>query len=143
MKLCKTPILQQQPTPHSCVPACLAMALNKPVDKVLSEMDKLGIDTSTGVSSEAEAWYLMTKRIVTDRFMNRGLGLAEGHYLFTVNSLNIVGLSHCVFVHIRDLEVCVYDPNNRKKDKKFYDFDDFNAMPAETITMLTDHYVKP
>ena len=142
MELTQNPELQNQPCGHSCVPTCIAMALDIPVDKVLKEMADLGLDVSKGTNDFYIMKYLVRHNIAVETFMNRGLGLGDGHYFFNVNSLNRMGLNHCVFVYIKNLEPKVYDPNNGKEGKKFYDIDDFTSMPSSRISRLIDFTIE-
>jgi len=140
MRLTDTPILQNQPCATSCVPTSIAMATGQPVAEVIGYMqDALGFDVSKGLLSRQEYLYLTLMGIGYETFMARaGVGVMDGHYLAQVASLNKTRYTHCVFVHIKDCEATVFDPNNGKEGLAYYAYDGFNACPVLTFTKLDD-----
>lgn len=117
----------QQPTADTCVSACLAMLLNKPVQNVINAFH--------------EAYHHDSMRVNEFTYLS-GLGLPvqkcytleelddEYVYMLGVPSLNIPGIMHSVVLYFQDWDYCgeepdivVLDPNKGKEGKKWYHFD--------------------
>jgi hypothetical protein len=116
------------------------MALGWPVDNVLAEMRDIGVyREGVGVWDEQVEYYLLRYKIACRQILNEAnTALACGHYLASIPSLNFVGKCHTVLVHATEDFVKVYDPNNGREDKKFYDFDSFEHLPVTYFTFLND-----
>lgn len=139
MKLSKDPVLQNQPCKDSCAMTCIAMALDLPVKELLEDYEESGFDISLGLTSRKVSYVLSRFKIGSMEFLNTGVfGLVDGVYFGDVPSKNRTGLSHCVLLFINDGEVLLLDPNNGKKDVKFYETDEFNTAPFYSFTKLDD-----
>jgi len=139
MKLTDTPILQNQPCSTSCVPTALAMAFGCTPQEIIDQMAAVGISVEKGLKSRQEYFYLTQIGVGYETFMARaGVGVIDGHYLAQVASLNKTGYTHCVFIHIKDYEATIFDPNNGKEGLAYYPYDGFGDCPVLTFTKLDD-----
>jgi hypothetical protein len=116
------------------------MAFGIPASEVIEEMEALGINLHNGCAERDEAYYLSTKGIGREKFMNRGHGLPVGHYLVEVPSLNICKMTHCVLMLVQKGEMTVFDPNKHREGVKFHDI--FSAengsLEVLSFTQLDD-----
>lgn len=135
--LTDSPEQQIQPCWSSCVPTSIAMALGVDVTVILNKIEELGLDYSNGLKDEAIAFLLVFLGIGSTTFLPTGVALLDGHYLAQVTSLNKIGYTHCVFLHIEDRVATIYDPNNGRGDELAY-YDDFEETPILSITKLDD-----
>ena len=107
--------LQQQPTWNSCVSACVAMILNKPVDEVVSEFHE---DYYAGKLDPDE---YLTKSGVNCEVLLTNAKLEMGHiYICSVPSLNKQALTHAILIDMRDECWSLFDPNMGKEGKLYY-----------------------
>ncbi len=141
MRLDNCPTLQIQPCDYSCVPTCLAMAFGIPVDTVLSELATLGVSIKKGMTDRMTSYYLMTKGVNSAPvFCGNSLGIIPGHYLASVPSLNFAGVCHSVFVHYNsEGEIRIYDPNNGRVNRKYWDIGDWGDMSISSFLHLEDY----
>lgn len=107
----------QQPTPVSCVHACLSMVTGVPVRELI---DRFG---NHGLSNEEQATVLTEMGIVPIPVPQSGGAHPMpygGANFITVPSLNIAGATHlCVLEYQNDRWV-LFDPNYGRKGKRHY-----------------------
>lgn len=108
----------KQPTLNTCVSACLAMILNKPVEKVIEEFHSRYYNNWEITISE-----YLTKNGVPHH-CSEGGGRETLHrgglFLCTVPSLNIPGALHQIVIDMTDHKFIVHDPIKGWEGKKFY-----------------------
>ena len=108
----------KQPTLNTCVSACLAMILNKPVEKVIEEFHSRYYNNWEITISE-----YLTKNGV-QHHCSEGGGRETLHmgglFLCTVPSLNIPGALHQIVIDMTDHKFIVHDPIKGWEGKKFY-----------------------
>lgn len=108
----------KQPTLNTCVSACLAMILNKPVEKVIKEFHSRYYNNWEITISE-----YLTKNGVPHH-CSEGGGRETLHmgglFLCTVPSLNIPGALHQIVIDMTDHKFIVHDPIKGWEGKKFY-----------------------
>lgn len=108
----------KQPTLNTCVSACLAMILNKPVEKVIEEFHSRYYNNWEITISE----YLTKNGVV--HHCSEGGGRETLHmgglFLCTVASLNIPGALHQIVIDMTDHKFIVHDPIKGWEGKKFY-----------------------
>lgn len=108
----------KQPTLNTCVSACLAMILNKPVEKVIEEFH----------SRYYNNWDITISEYLTQNGVNHhcceGGGRETLHmgglFLCTVPSLNVPGSLHQIVIDMTDHKFIVHDPIKGWEGKKFY-----------------------
>ncbi|QBZ71713.1 hypothetical protein [Escherichia phage Skure] len=108
----------KQPTLNTCVSACLAMILNKPVEKVIEEFHSRYYNNWEITISE-----YLTKNGVKHHCSEGGGREAlhmGGLFLCTVPSLNIPGALHQIVIDMTDHKFIVHDPIKGWEGKKFY-----------------------
>ena len=110
----------QQPTPHSCVHACLSMITGIPIESLI---DRFG---DHGLSMDEEVTVLVENKLWPYRNTECGPHPfpLEGVYLVTVPSLNLEGKLHRVVVDARTEGYTVFDPNTGRDGRKAYSSDD-------------------
>jgi hypothetical protein len=140
MKLANPIVHQQQPTPNTCTPTCIAMAIGVPVAEL-----GVPINRAYGIS-EFGVW--LAERGIWMRPLMRAYRHGERFidgtvYLAAVRSQNLIGSDHVVVVDTRgppernasgEIErsgwLC-FDPNLGRPDKKVYDWvDEYYALDA-------------
>lgn len=108
----------KQPTANSCVSACLAMLLNKPVQEVMAEFhDKYYNGWQITVYD-----YLVKNGVECIPYSGGGdERITSGNvYLATVASLNIPGSLHQIILDLSDGKFVIHDPIKGWPGKKFY-----------------------
>ncbi|WPJ68551.1 hypothetical protein OMDBNIEC_00065 [Salmonella phage STP-SP5] len=108
----------KQPTLNTCVSACLAMILDKPVEEVVAEFHDRYYDNWAITISEYLQKYNV--RHICCVGGGRETLIFGGLYLCTVPSLNIPGALHQIVIDMRDHKFMVYDPIKGWDGKKFY-----------------------
>ena len=108
--------LFKQPCDQSCILACLVMITG------ISFLDISNIiDTPP---SEEEVDYILdiakSEGYIGDWERRLYPYLVDGYNMIVVPSLNIIGDNHMIVVHTSDGGKLVFDPNQGRKDKKFY-----------------------
>lgn len=124
MRLADPIVHQQQPTPCSCTPTCVAMALGIPVAE-------LGVDLARGWGQYHFGVWL-AERGIWLRVCERKERMCDGHvYIATVPSLNTIAGMHCVLVDTRapkkangDSGWLTFDPCKGVDGKNHYDWVD-------------------
>ena len=106
---------QQQPTWNTCVSACVAMLLNKPVDEVVSEFHE---DYRAERVDPDE--YLMKNGVNCEVLLTNAKLEMGSIYLCSVPSLNKQALTHAILLDMRDEFWSLYDPNMGKEGKLYY-----------------------
>ncbi|UIU26973.1 hypothetical protein SA80RD_86 [Escherichia phage vB_EcoS_SA80RD] len=128
----------KQPTLNTCVSACLAMILNKPVEKVIEEFHSRYYNNWEITISE-----YLTKNGV-QHHCSEGGGRETLHmgglFLCTVPSLNIPGALHQIVIDMTDHKFIVHDPIKGWEGKKFYVGPDQD--PEETGAFIIHTWVK-
>jgi len=117
---------QTQPTPNSCLSACLAMILNKPVLEVMGEFHDSYYDNH-GENRLLPEDYLKRYsciNLASSGKTNQNL-TDKGVYLLAVPSLNIKGGLHSIVYEIKQSEDgfwhhTIYDPNMGYKGREYY-----------------------
>jgi hypothetical protein len=107
----------QQPTPHSCVHACLSMITGIPVESLIERFGDNGLNWAQEVT------VLVENKIWPHRNIDAGPHPfpLEGVYLATVPSLNIAGRSHRVVIDARSEGYTLYDPNKGRHGRSVYE----------------------
>lgn len=106
---------QQQPTPTSCVSACLAMLLDIPVKDVIDEFH----DKYMKADIDADD-YLKAKGVKAKSCLSTHRRIEPGKvYLIAAPSLNLEASTHEIIFDFRD-DFVVLDPNMGKVGKKYY-----------------------
>lgn len=101
----ETPIIiQKQPTPVTCVHACLAMCLGVPVEDVISVFGDQAMNGQDLIVA-------LTRCRVLFNPMAFGTLLFDGYYFAVVPSLNHRGGNHQVILHSKDWNITVFDPS--------------------------------
>lgn len=109
--------LVRQPTGDTCTSACLAMITGIGVEDVINEFHQKWKDQESNPSEFLKV-HGFEHEIHTDPFNNC---VDWGYvYLVTVPSLNIEGGLHHIILDTSGDSEMVYDPNNGKKDKRYY-----------------------
>ena len=67
-RLTNYPVLQKQPNDYTCVPTCIAMAMDMEVDTVIKHCEDLGIDLTNGMNDTVPRYVLMTLNIASYPF---------------------------------------------------------------------------
>lgn len=128
----------KQPTLNTCVSACLAMILNKPVEDVIEEFHSRYYNNWEITISE-----YLTKNGVKHH-CSEGGGRETLHmgglFLCTVPSLNIPGALHQIVIDMTDHKFIVHDPIKGWEGKKFYVGPDQDA--EETGAFIIHTWVK-
>lgn len=105
----------QQPTPVTCVHACLSMVTGVPVDSLI---ERFG---NQALAFDAEATVLVEHRIFPIKTTGDHRTFPfTGLYLVSAPSLNLPGQLHMVAVEATEYELKVYDPNTGRKGVKAY-----------------------
>lgn len=105
----------QQPTPRTCVHACLSMVTGVPVQELI---DRFG---DRGLAIECEVAVLIENGIFPDMRFYIAPSFDKGFYLATAPSLNIPGGLHRVVVEVNeDYDFVVHDPNTGRDGVKAY-----------------------
>lgn len=104
--------LQIQPTRVTCSQACIAMAIDQPVELVIGAFGDKGL-------SEREFYAaLCATKMAFTRLMESHLWF-PGYYFLTVASLNIRGGMHKIVIHQDEkYDIRVFDPSPMTKYKK-------------------------
>lgn len=102
---------QEQPTPKTCVQACLAMCLGIPVEEVIQKYGEASMNQQKLVAA------LSSEGIIFNQF-SFGAMIYEGWYFAAVPSLNFAGGHHQILIHIERGEIVVFDPSRGKKYKE-------------------------
>lgn len=111
---------KQQPTNVTCVHACVAMLINKPVKYVIDWANKkYGLTENDALANAYE------KEILNEHghgYRRRRLDyLAPGSiYLLSVPSLNIQAGMHRIILDFREVDWKIYDPCKGRKGKLYY-----------------------
>ena len=111
----KPVILQTQPTPHSCVSACLAMLLDVPVEEVHEEFHFPYRNFEMSILEYAHKKGMMFVSGQSDSVLYYGMV-----YLLAVPSLNIKSGVHQIIVDTRNHKFQIYDPNEGYAGRLFY-----------------------
>ena len=107
----------QQPTPHSCVHACLSMVTGLPVNDLIDRFSDSGLSSAIEATVLTEMGILPISLPITiaTPFLNGNV------FFLTVPSLNVLGNQHLVVVEADgDGDLIVYDPNKDKEDYSWY-----------------------
>lgn len=124
----------QQPTPYTCVHACLAMVTGKPVEYFI---ERFG---DHGLSWHEETVALVEHKIFPEPFthMCDDRFPIVGNYFITTASLNLVGSTHRVLLSVTPDDHHLYDPNEGKDGKEWYNTRDVNSgkMRIMEVTYL-------
>ena len=104
-----------QPTPNTCVSACIAMLLDIPVETVIEEFHDLYVDNQMNADE-----YLELKGMSAYPLLSTYRQVLPGNtYLICAPSLNLEGATHEIIMDFRT-EFRVYDPNMGREGKKYY-----------------------
>ncbi len=126
--------LVTQPTPLTCVHACLAMVSGRQIQEFI---DQFG---DGGLNMQQETVALIESRILPHVIQSDGfihLFPTTGIYLVTVPSLNLPGMLHRVVVDAKSDGYVVYDPNHGRAVKAYSSEDIASgAMNCFEITLL-------
>jgi ABC-type bacteriocin/lantibiotic exporter with double-glycine peptidase domain len=110
--------LIRQKDDYSCGIACVAMVSGLSFSKVKECSKNILRSDYTMTAEEMDALLKSLKirfsRKLYPRFAKTSL------YIVTVPSLNVVGGNHYVVVDLRDAVFTVYDPQEGRKNKKYY-----------------------
>lgn len=105
----------QQPTPRTCVHACLSMVTGVPVESLI---ERFG---DTGLLFECEVVVLIENGIFPDTRYHSAPVYEQGFYLVTAPSLNRAGELHRVVVEVnKDDDFIVHDPNTGRSGVRSY-----------------------
>lgn len=105
----------QQPTPQTCVHACLSMVTGVPVGELV---DRFG---DKGQPFEVEAAVLIENGIFPDARYSSGTAMPVGFYFCSAPSLNIPGGLHRIVVELNEsYDFIVHDPNTGRDGVKAY-----------------------
>lgn len=108
---------QTQPCPTSCVSACFAMLLDRPVEDVRAELHEDFHACRVTLRQALERYEVpFTAFCSVD---NPDLG-EEGAYLITVPSLNITGGLHQCILEIDDDGYQIIDPVKGRDGRRYY-----------------------
>lgn len=109
----------QQPTPVTCVHACLAMVTGEDVQSLI---DRFG---NHGLSFDEKATVLVENKLwpVNTTFQGHPFDTC-GTYLVGTCSLNLPGQMHCVVVEADSDGYRVHDPNKGREGKDYYQDED-------------------
>lgn len=121
---------QTQLTPSSCVPACIAMVTGVDQQLIIDEMAAHN-GSCGGRHDEFKQWVRMGYLPQCLPFSD----LIAGHgkiMLATVPSLNIEAGNHRIVLDFRK-SLTVYDPNQGREGRKFYDRDRLRGFSELTI----------
>lgn len=133
------PKLQQQPCNYSCVPTCIAMAFGVPVADVIGDMELIGYKLGKGFNDRQTMHYLSTHEIGAYPFMcGQGQGIVPGHFLASLPSKNILGVSHSILIHYADEMITVYDPNNGREGFEWWSTDSWGSMGISSFLYIDD-----
>lgn len=108
----------KQPTLNTCVSACLAMILNKPVEEVVAEFHERYYNNWNITISEYLTKYKVKHHCVEGG--GRETLSFGGLFLCTVPSLHIPGALHQVVVDMTEHKFIVHDPLKGWPGKKYY-----------------------
>lgn len=108
----------KQPTLNTCVSACLAMILDKPVEEVVAEFHDKYYDSWKTTTYD----YLVYNGKRPVPYSGGGVErISTGNvYLATVASLNVPGALHQVVLDLSDSKFIVHDPMRGWPGKKYY-----------------------
>jgi hypothetical protein len=106
-----------QPTPHSCVHACLSMVTGLSVHDLIARFsDDDGLDYPKTATVLTEMGIMpVSMPAITPHTMP-----ICGAYFVSVPSLNLPGRSHQVVVNLEGEKWVLYDPNDGYDGRKFY-----------------------
>lgn len=128
--------LQHQPDNITCVSACAAMLMDRPVDSVVDEFHKDFYNFFIELDSYLAQHGVKVKRTVNRQFLDHGKV-----YVLLVPSLNSPAHFHQVLADTRGPEVKIYDP--ARKGTQRYVGPGQAVEPGETeiITWVIDYEV--
>jgi len=107
---------QRQPDQKTCVSACIAMALGKPIEEVIEEFHGEYMARCCRASEYLSKKGMLCREIaMVDNTLMKGC-----MYILCVPSLNHQGGFHVVLGDTRDGDVTVYDPQKGNEGKKYY-----------------------
>jgi hypothetical protein len=108
----------QQPTPFTCVHACIAMVTGKPVTEII---EKYGFEK--GMSVDQQCAVLTMEGVPFIRYASSFLAWGRV-FTVTVPSINIERSTHCVVLDMRDDQnPIIYDPCEGRDGKRFYTYE--------------------
>lgn len=116
----------RQPTPNTCLSACLAMILNKPVGVVIADFHSKYYDDFGGDRLLPEDYLRQHNCMHLGPQGKTNQSLKDkGVYLLAVPSLNIKGGLHSILYEIKQLEDgfwshTIYDPNMGYGGREYY-----------------------
>ena len=140
-RLTNYPVLQKQPNDYTCVPTCIAMAMDMEVDTVIKHCEDLGIDLTNGMNDTVTRYVLMTLNIASYPFIaGDGVGILPGLFLASVPSRNFKGRTHSVLVHFSEGMIRVLDPNNERPNYLYWDEDSFGEIGISSFLRLDDFW---
>lgn len=137
LRLAEKIVHQTQPTPHSCVATCVAMAVGIPVAEIGADLSRpLGFHQAAIWLAERGIWLRFGLRVG-----GYGETLQHGRvYLVGIHSLHNLGGEHALLLDTRGERLegegfnersgwKTYDPNFGNEDKKFVDWiDEWGAV---------------
>lgn len=105
----------QQPTPNTCVLACISMVTGA---SVAGLVERFG---DKGQPIEVEIAVLVEHGIFPDLRYSAGTAMPKGFYFASAPSLNIPGGLHRVVVELNDdYDFIIHDPNAGREGVKWY-----------------------
>ena len=119
MPLIKTPTLVNQIDDSTCAHACLSMVTGVPIRDVIETLGN-----SDGLDERHKMAFLIHHAILPTQIPGT-LGHQFplfGLYIVTAASLNRPGRLHSVVVHTCDDGHVTYDPQHRRKGRKYYPY---------------------
>lgn len=133
---------QMQPTFNSCMSACLAMLLDRPVEEVVASYHDLmaGWEMTMGDILSIEGIpHMMGKGI------NQTPTIFHDYvYVLCMPSLTCQGLLHQVLLDTRNEQTVMYDPL-KGTGKPYYTFDESDKSPiaVKPVSWVVDYVVDP
>lgn len=126
-----------QPTANSCVPTCISMVTGVSLDEIL-KLTSSENSFNYGWTPDQEMAILVKLGVYPERSTHVNY---DSIYLVTVPSINIARHNHRIVLDLRDeSERIVYDPNENREGKLFYDDSIFKSgdFGYSNITRLID-----
>lgn len=107
---------QRQPDQKTCLSACMAMALGKPVEEVIDGFHEEYMERCCRASEYLSKQGMLCREVaMVDNILMKGC-----LYILCVPSLNHQGGFHIVLGDTRDGEFTVYDPQMGNEGKLYY-----------------------
>lgn len=131
---------QKQPTGNTCMSACLAMILDRPVQNVIDEFHD---SFESFEMTIGDALHLNGVPFIAGRGANQNITIYHDYvYVLVAPSLTSPGILHQILLDTRDGKLVVYDPL-KGTGKPYYTLDesDESEQAIKLVSWLVDYQV--